>query len=127
MLELLKSLTIKVKDIAYKLGLIADYVVEQGSNYIKYSNGRLIQWGRLGSEAISGNVTTTINFPVAFTTQTFTFVYSLGYNGSIAGTHCEGDSGGNNKRTYQSTTITFWKSGGAYNIGINWVAIGTWK
>lgn len=48
MLDLLKSLTIKVKDIAYKLGLIADYVVEQGTSgvwtYRKWNSGQFEVW-----------------------------------------------------------------------------------
>lgn len=44
MLELLTSLILKVKDIAYNLGLIADYVVERGKSgnwtYEKWSSGK---------------------------------------------------------------------------------------
>lgn len=48
MLELLTSLIIKVKDIAYKLGLISDYVVEWGTSgiwiYRKWNSGIAECW-----------------------------------------------------------------------------------
>lgn len=48
MLELLKSLIIKVKDITYKLGLISDYVVEWGTSgiwiYRKWNSGIAECW-----------------------------------------------------------------------------------
>lgn len=50
MLDLLKSLIIKVKDIAYKLGLISDYVVEWGTSgiwtYRKWNSGIAECWCR---------------------------------------------------------------------------------
>lgn len=48
MLELLTLLTNKVKAIAYKIGLIADYVVEQNAtgklNYRKWNSGLIEAW-----------------------------------------------------------------------------------
>lgn len=50
MITLLNKLSTKVKDIAYKQGLIADYVVEQGKssnwNYRKWNSGKCELWGK---------------------------------------------------------------------------------
>jgi len=52
MLELLTSLALKIKDIAYRLGLIADYTVEWGApgenskwHYRKWNSGYVELWG----------------------------------------------------------------------------------
>lgn len=47
--EKLKDIALKIKDIAYKLGLIADYVVEHGTDgiwtYRKWASGIAECWG----------------------------------------------------------------------------------
>lgn len=48
-LKLIKDLVLLVKEIAEKLGLIADYVVEQGTSgiwtYEKWNSGKAVCWG----------------------------------------------------------------------------------
>ena len=50
MKELLTNIIKKIQQIAYKLGLIADYVVEQGTSgnwtYTKWNSGRCELWGK---------------------------------------------------------------------------------
>lgn len=72
MLELLKSLIIKVKDIAYKLGLISDYVVEWGTSgiwtYRKWNSGIAECWSK------KANSLTGVVSPVALFGAYYTYV-----------------------------------------------------
>lgn len=64
MINILKPLILKIKDISYNLGLIDDFVIEQGTDgiwtYRKWNSGIAECWGTPYSEtltmAASGNI-----------------------------------------------------------------------
>ena len=58
--NLFKNIAQKVKDTEYKLGLIADYVVETGTSgiwtYEKWKSGKAVCWGKQTSTLVNGQI-----------------------------------------------------------------------
>lgn len=113
---------------------INDYAVERGetaegqNGYIKCASGMLIQWGKLGIQAGSGNTTGTIQFLEDFINTSYCLVVS----GAAAFTN--GTTVAENiyttldpNRTKSKTTVSIYKSGMAFWHSIYWIAIGKWK
>lgn len=105
-----------------------DYIVEQGSNYIKYSSGRLIQWGRNASTIsnTTGEVVS-VSFPIEFSDIDYCFLTNASTNGTLL-TYplVEGDAGGNSKRTKNGTTVYVRKTQSIYAVSFDWFVIGKW-
>ncbi len=120
-------------DRAYKVGLINDYVIEQGSNengdWEKWASGKLVQRGiysaTMSTPTASGtlyyNTKTGIPFPISFYASNDVVLLSSLNNVGICG--C---------RTRVTATTTFevlvWSTGTssrAYNA--HWQAVGRWK
>lgn len=86
MVNLLNDLAAKVKDIAYKLNLISDYVVEQGETgiwtYRKWNSGIAECWGTydgtvnltLSMAGVYYSSTIVVEFPFTFTSEPSTIV-----------------------------------------------------
>ena len=109
-------------------------VVESGYNtkafYRKWSDGTLEQWSRgvMATGASSGNVQTSIAFPIPFLDTTYALMV-LGQSNVISGTTIAENqySNGSANRTVNSTQISFYKTGNAYAQYFSWYAIGKWK
>lgn len=105
-----------------------DYIVEQGDNWVKYSSGKLMQWGRNAStvSGATGEVVP-ISFYVEFADTGFRFLTSASTNGTLL-TYplVEGDSGGNSKRTVNGTAVYVRKTQSPYAVSFDWFAIGKW-
>ena len=88
MQHLLMLAILKVKEIAEKLGLIADYVVEQGTSgiwtYRKWNSGVAEIWGRIeGSTNNVGSNFTYVTFPFYFQDTDYSVHITPSHNGSI--------------------------------------------
>lgn len=129
MLSVLKCL----RDIANYVKGVADYPVEtatkaDGSGYTKWKSGKLEQWGSVAFSAASGAVVSKITFPTAFSNIEYNVVLTGNRNFTSAVTGLfESDGGANVKRTTTTTVVRIVKSGAAYNMTANYMAIGTWK
>ena len=110
-----------------KLGLLADYVTEQGEGYTKWNSGKMEQWGNVTVSASSGVASRTISFPKEFINTSYRFLLTGNTNANVSDYIGECDSAANKKRTTKTTIVTVKKTGGAYVIGIDWYAIGYWK
>lgn len=92
MLELLNLLTNKVKDIAYKVGLIADYVVERGELggffYTKWYSGHCELRGSI--QQTTANKNTKLPFAVRHSTVQVTFGEHSGVT-YVPNTHVGGE------------------------------------
>ena len=94
----------KVKEIAEKLGLIADYVVEEGTttqdgvtcNYRKWNSGAAEIWGRIeGSTNNVGSNYTYITFPFYFQNTDYSVHLTPSHNGTMVSKYADCGSGGN--------------------------------
>lgn len=128
MLDLLKSLTIKVKDIAYKLGLIADFVVEQGISdiwtYKKWNSGIAECWGSYMFPTSGGAVQLILPFNMANTA--YVVLGTPAHNGSVVTRHGCYNASGNNANAvgsfYYNAILSSY-----YNVTMNFHVIGRWK
>ncbi|HBV83570.1 MAG TPA: hypothetical protein DEB74_12440 [Lachnospiraceae bacterium] len=99
-----------------------------GSNYIKFENGTLIQWGRANTEAErQGDIL--IALPVPFADANYSVNISPTRNGSILEGIWVADESANPAKTQKNFRVGYLvKSGQSYyNVGVDWVAIGRWK
>lgn len=110
-----------------KIGLLADYVTEQGDGYTKWNSGKMEQWGAVTVSASSGTASRTISFPKEFINTSYRFLLTGNTNANVSDYIGECDSAANKKRTTKTTIVTVKKTGGAHGIGIDWYAIGYWK
>ena len=135
MKELLTSLIQKVKEIAYKQGLIADYIIERGVSgiwtYRKYRSGDAVCWGTdanksainvpVGYIYVSNNCDT--YFPDGlFVEPPRCFATNAGvYGADIINIIC----------VYQSKIVTRLQYPVSYDDALDWTfniyAIGKWK
>ena len=128
MLELLTLLINKVKDIAYKVGLIADYVVEQGTSgswvYRKYNSGIAECWGSYMFPTSGGAVQLILPFNMANTA--YVVLGTTAHNGSIVARHGCYNASGNNANAVGSFYYCVTLSSN-YNVTMNFHVIGRWK
>lgn len=110
-----------------KLGLLADYVTEQGEGYTKWNSGKMEQWGNVTVSASSGVASRTISFPKEFIDTSYRFLLTGNTNANVSDYIGECDGAANKKRTTKTTIVTVKKTGAAYGIGIDWYAVGYWK
>ncbi len=99
-----------------------------GSNYIKFENGTLIQWGRANTEAKrQGDILITL--PAPFADANYSVNISPTRNGSILEGIWVADESANPAKTQKNFRIGYLvKSGQSYyNVGVDWIAIGRWK
>lgn len=120
-----------LRDIANWVKGVADYPVEVKlgvDGYTKWKSGKLEQWGSVAFSAASGTVTSKITFPAAFsdTEYNVTLTGNRNFTAAVTGLF-ESDGGSNVKRTTTTTVVRIVKSGAAYNMTANYMAIGTWK
>lgn len=120
-----------LKSIALKLGLIADYVVEQGTSgiwtYEKWNSGKAVCWG---TSKLPASTTPEINVILPFNMVDTNYVVSLtpGNNASILTTpirECR-VSGGNSVRTVNSFYVSA-KCSSSYSVRFDMTVIGRWK
>lgn len=94
---------------------VADYVVEQGTNYTKWNSGKLEQWG-LGSITTSNN---TITFPMSFYDNNYIPFVQLGsvqaYDRSVG------------VERVSSSSMKVHVFNAPASVGAYWKAIGRWK
>lgn len=68
-----------MKNILYKLGLIADYVVETGTSgiwtYEKWESGKAVCWGRQQSTITSGQIWVTPIYSAQITCPNYPFAF----------------------------------------------------
>ena len=109
---------------------IVDYIVASGTNYIRYASGIQICWGRLEETkslsaswggGVEGVLSSSITFPVAFSSAPSASVQNLNGNGLFV--EMMGVS------TTSITSIAVWRPTGAgtYTSRLSWLAIGRWK
>lgn len=108
---------------------IVDYVVERGTNYMKYASGLMIQWGKHtpGSTALSamGNIYVSSWISATFPKPFVTF---------LGGALCKLDATSNvgiyNVR-WETSRVEYsaWRADANYSgvFTASWVAFGTWK
>lgn len=139
--NLFKNLAKKVKELEYKLGLIADYVVEIGTSgiwtYEKWESGKAVCWGldtrqhaitqSWGGVFYESNNAYFLTYPSNFFISA-PYVFSTICNSS--GTAWVGDYGSGNVGTSARTPSFAFFRGTASNdirITLNVKAIGRWK
>lgn len=132
MQHLLMLAILKIKEIAEKLGLIADYVVEQGTSgiwtYRKWNSGIAECWGYWSAENASGNRRALeINLPFAFASTKYNVGVSLGNNGgTVSGVFGDFDTAANRQHT--TTKFIFsWIGSYSYTVGFYFDVKGRWK
>lgn len=94
--EKLKDIALKIKDIAYSFGLIADYVVERGGNdvcsYEKWASGHAVLYGIIyvPNMSLSGlnQYYYSVTFPFTLLTvksaaDTTMSTYDVNYHGTV--------------------------------------------
>ena len=105
---------------------IADYIISDTSNYIRFKNGLVIQWGNLGVGIGQGAMyaDTTITFPVEFANTGYQVLYggitSTGaqYNVPVPVTHT---------KNTKTCTVRVWRNIATAYDGqpwFSWLAIG---
>lgn len=90
---------------------LADYVVEQDTNYTKWNSGKLEQWGL---EASASNANHTVNFPVSFASTAYV----------IIGTNTSGTQANFMTSSTSVSSFTVYPSA---STKLYWMAIGKWK
>lgn len=132
LLLLLKPLITKVKEIAEKLGFIADYVVEQGTSgiwtYRKWNSGIAECWGYWNAANASGSrKALEINLPFAFASTEYNVGVSLGNNGgAVSGVFGDFDADANRQHTTTSFIFS-WIGSYSYIVGFYFDVKGRWK
>ena len=134
--EKLKDIALKIKDIAYKIGLIADYIIETKTvgnwKYEKWNSGKAEAW-TIGKQTVSGATsqgTSTIGYdwsitatlPISFVTVEDVSGQGAPYQG-VWGMISGWNHGGNTK------SLTLYISGAYNNSTIKYSVrvLGTWK
>ena len=121
-----------LKQILYKLGLIADYVVEQGTSgewtYRKWASGIAECWGYWFATNASGSRRALeVYLPFAFSSTEYNVGVSLGNNGgTVSGVFGDFDAASNRQHT--TTKFIFsWVGSGTYSVGFYFDVKGRWK
>ena len=132
MQHLLMLAILKIKEIAEKLGLIADYVVEQGTDgiwtYRKWNSGIAECWGYWPATNASGSIRALeIFLPFAFASTEYNVGVSLGNNGgTVSGVFGDFDVSANRQHT--TTNFIFsWIGSYSYAVGFYFDVKGRWK
>lgn len=132
MQHLLMLIIIKIKEIAEKLGLIADYVVETGTSgiwtYRKWNSGVVECWGYWFATNASGSrKALEVYLPFAFSSTEYNVGVSLGHNGgTVSGIFGDFDTASNRQHT--TTNFIFsWVGSGTYSVGFYFDVKGSWK
>lgn len=127
MLSVLKCL----RDVANYVKGVADYPVEVKlgmDGYTKWKSGKLEQWGSVAFSAASGEVVSKITFPTAFSDTEYNVILTGNRNFTAAVTGLfESNNAANRERTTTTAVVRIVKSGAAYEMEANYMAIGTWK
>lgn len=98
--QLLITFINKVKNISYQLGLISDFVVEQGTDgiwtYRKWNNGNVELFGRIeGSSKEIGSNYMYVTFPFYFQNTNYSVQITPSHNGTIVSKYGDYAEGGN--------------------------------
>lgn len=105
---------------------IVDYVVEQGTRYIKWASGRAECWG--SSTLASGSTSRTVSASLDVGMVGNYFVNITPYlNGSIVDKIWCGSIGGNNTKSSGQFDISAITNTSSYSVGVDWRAVGYWK
>ena len=127
---LLQKIVTKINKNSNDIAAMGDYVIEQYQNgafgYTKWNSGKLEQWGRNGVQSGSDTSTITVTFPSAFIDINYSFIATGGNNIDAPIAENIYTSLAPN-RTTTTTTVSVYKSGLPYWIGISWYAVGFWK
>lgn len=109
---------------AYLSDLISK-LPEENTNYIKYPDGTLIQWGRAYSKP-DGSGYARVNFPKEFADTTYTMLASPEYASS---TYAAFDV--STQQADNASAIIYFRQGDnptlITGVYANWVAFGRWK
>lgn len=90
---------------------LADYVVEQGTNYRKWNSGVMEQWGIEASASASAHA---VYFPKAFISTDYIVV-------------CSNTSGTQANFMPSSTNVAYFYVYPTASVRLYWIAIGKWK
>lgn len=106
-------------------------LLESGSNYFKFDDGTLIQWG-IASGSFSGTATFnhTVTLPVAFINTGYSFnpqVDSTTYSGTPLYIVTQSTTSAKTTSSYTFTLVYYDGAGHTTNYSVNWQAIGRWK
>lgn len=118
-----------LKNIISELSKRSDYIIDSGTNYIKWSGGRFECWNQESATIASGSqyVDKTINFP-----DSFVGTYHLTY-GSATNTayHQNVAVPSTYSKSASSAVVRVWRdvaaSAGSASTYFVWRAIGYWK
>ena len=97
-------------------------IVEEGTNYIKFSSGKMIQFGTTDSINAGSVLQVSLPKPFASTDYFVTGLTQSGHSGSISSYSASHGVAGN-----YSTTQFDVKNCGSYSAAYDWIAIGHWK
>lgn len=102
-------------------------IVDFGSNYMKYGNGLLIQWGtaRFPGEASGGKGFATINFPKTFANTSYTLIATAKYSGSTLPAFLISTNVNSVSKAYVYARTTSMSA--VTGAECSWLAIGQWK
>lgn len=108
--------------------MVGEVSTEIGENYIKFTNGILIQWGET-VHAKGTTVMSDVNLPIAHKDASYSVVVTPQRNGSLVEKYWVGDIGGNNaNKTERHFNVTSYSNNAEnYEKSLNWVTIGRWK
>lgn len=107
--------------------ILSDNVSELGDNYIKFSNGFLLQWGTTAHDKVK-LATSDVDLPVPYRDAGYRVSLTPGRNGNLIEKFWVGDSGGNNNnRTQNHFNISSEAEQTTYDRAIEWITIGRWK
>ena len=129
--NILKNINTQQKEIKTHLNNINDYVVEHGTEYMKFASGRLVCWGSSGGVQIQANSSytdKTITLPIAFANTDYYVLY-----GCYTSTTAIQNVGV--MATFSQSTSSFatrvWRNVNTTTYGaepaFHWLAIGTWN
>lgn len=121
----------EVKSLLSVVGSLAELngksIVDFGSNYMKYGNGLLIQWGTatFPGEASGGKGFATINFPKTFANTSYTLIATAKYPGSTLPAFLISTDVNSASKAYVYARTTSMSA--VTGAGCSWLAIGQWK
>ena len=102
-------------------------IVDFGSNYMKYGNGLLIQWGtaRFPGEASGGKGFATINFQKTFANTSYTLIACAKYPGTAIPAFLISTNVNSVSKAYVYARTTSMSA--VTGAECSWLAIGQWK
>ena len=131
MQHLLMLAILKIKEIAEKLGLIADYVVEEGTagiwTYRKWNSGKVELVGRVeGSTKNVGTNYMYVTFPFYFQNTDYSVQITPSHNGTAVSKYADCGGGGNTQ--HGSGYLQFYyELTSSWNPIFNFRIDGRWK